>query len=311
MIGQTRNICHYHKYGYCRTKNECERFHSSSVCSKQSCDVKNCSDRHPHPCKFYSSQGFCKFGDSCMFDHKATDHNNTQKAEFEDLKMKYNQLISVTSRHEETIKLLQYQIDQLGRQMIGAMREMSDYIDDVKEDGKVEQMEFEDTKKKKENLNDSYDIYDDSQFKEIMKRQQDIASELEAGLDEIKSNLKKKKVEETLTSLTNLQLKIKSDEKEMRKMLEKDIRYLEYYNEEQEIVMKTLDDSGNSYIDEDDDWYPKMDDMFRFFDEMITNIEKLPGNNFKKGAEFEIVKMKEIAEKMKENRSSEIFARFD
>ena len=97
----------------------------------------------------------------------------------------------------------------------------------------------------------------------------------------------------------------------MKKVLEKDIIYLEYYKDEQEIVLKALDESGNSYIDEDDDWYPKMDEMFRFFDEMMTNIEKLPGNNFKKGAEFEIVKMKEIAEKMKENRSSEIFGRFE
>ena len=245
-----------------------------------------------------------------MFDHKATDHNNAQKAEYEDLKMKYSQLINVTSRHEETIKLLQFQIDSLGRQMIGAVREMSEYIEDVKEDEKVEQMDYEDTKKKRENLNGSYDIYDDAQFKEIMEKQQDLASELETGLDDIKLNLKKKKVEETLTSLTNLQMKIKSDEKEMRKMLEKDVRYVEYYKDEQEIVMTSLDDSGNSYVVEDEDWYPKMDGMFRFFDEMIENIEKLPGNNFKKGAELEIVKMKEIAENMKENRRNEILAKF-
>ena len=50
--------------------------------------------------------------------------------------------------------------------------------------------------------------------------------------------------------------------------------------------------------------------MFRFFDEMMKNIEKLPGNNFKKGAELEIVKMKCMAEEMKENRSSEIFRKF-
>lgn len=43
--------------------------------------------------------------------------------------------------------------------------------------------------------------------------------------------------------------------------------------------------------------------MFRFFDEMMTIIEKLSGNNFKKGAELEIVRMKEIAENMEENRS--------
>ena len=44
---------------------------------------------------------------------------------------------------------------------------------------------------------------------------------------------------------------------------------------------------------------------------VLGNIEKLPGNNFKKGAELEIVKMKEIAESMKENRRNEIFAKFE
>ena len=312
MTGQTKSICHYHKYGYCKAKNECERFHSSSVCSKQICDVKNCSDRHPQQCKFYASQGFCKFGDYCMFDHKTTDHNKTLKAELEDLKMRHEEVLRVTSRHEETIKLLQYQINQLGRQMIGAVREMSEYIEDgVKENEKVEQMDFENAKtKKEENLDSSYDICDDAQFKDIMEKQEHIASELETGLEEIKLNLKKKKVEETLASLTNLHLKIKKDEKEMKRMLEKDIRYLEYYNYEQEVVYTSLDESGNSYVDENDDWYPKMDEMFRFFDEMMKNIEKLPGNNFKKGAELEIVKMRCMAEEMKENRSSEIFRKF-
>ena len=312
MTGQTKSICHYHKYGYCKAKNECERFHSSRVCSKQICDVKSCSDRHPQQCKFYASQGFCKFGDSCMFDHKTTDHNKTLKAELEDLKMRHEEVIRVTSRHEETIKLLQYQINQFGSQMIGAVREMSEYFEEgVKENENVEQMDFENAKRKKEeNLDSSYDICDDAQFKEIMDKQEHIASELETGLEEIKLNLKKKKVEETLASLTNLHLKIKKDEKEMKRMLEKDIRYLEYYNYEQEIVMTSLDESGNSYVDENDDWYPKMDEMFRFFDEMMKNIEKLPGNNFKKGAELEIVKMKCMAEEMKENRSSEIFRKF-
>ena len=51
--------------------------------------------------------------------------------------------------------------------------------------------------------------------------------------------------------------------------------------------------------------------MFKFFDEMMTNIEKLPGNNFKKGAELEIVKMMEIAENMEANRRNEILAKFE
>ena len=51
----------------------------------------------------------------------------------------------------------------MGKQMIGAVREMSEhieYIEDVtREDGKLEKMDIEYTKtKRKENLDDSYDI---------------------------------------------------------------------------------------------------------------------------------------------------------
>ena len=46
-----------------------------------------------------------------------------------------------------------------------------------------------------------------------------------------------------------------------------------------------------------------MDEMFEYFYEIITNIEKLPGNNFKKGAELEMKKVIEIADKMKRDRN--------
>ena len=75
--------------------------------------------------------------------------------------------------------------------------------------------------------------------------------------------------------------------------------------------MTSIDESGIGYIDENEDWYPKMEEMFKFFDEMLMNIEKLPGNNFKKGAESEIVKMIGIAENMKEYRSTELFVKFE
>ena len=40
------------------------------------------------------------------------------------------------------------------------------------------------------------------------------------------------------------------------------------------------------------------------------NIEKLPGNNFKKGAELEIKKVIEIADQMKIDRDDEISLKF-
>ena len=96
----------------------------------------------------------------------------------------------------------------------------------------------------------------------------------------------------------------------MKQMLEKDIRYLEYYKDEQETVFRCSDENDDSFSDDDDDWKPKMDEMFKFFSDMNKNIAKLPMNNFKKGTELEIKKMIEIASKMKKDRDSEIILKF-
>ena len=256
-----------------------------------------------------------------MYEH-TPDQKKSLKAEFEDLQKRFDEVLKVTSKHEETIKFLQYKIDMMGKQMIGAVREMSEhieYIEDVtREDGKVEKMDIEHTKsRRKENLDDSYDIYSDTQFKEIMERQRCIASNLENNLTVIESSLKKKKVEETLASLTELHSIVKNDEKELKQMLGKDIRYLEYYKDEQEAVsscenqsVATGYESEDDSEDDDDYWRPKMDEMFKFFNEMMTNIEKLPGNNFKKGAELEMKKVIDIADQMKIDREDEISLKF-
>ena len=93
-------------------------------------------------------------------------------------------------------------------------------------------------------------------------------------------------------------------------MLEKDIRYLEYYKDEQEAVWRCTDEHGDSYSDDDEDWKPKMDEMYKFFYDMIKNIESFPGNNFKKGAEVEMKKMIEIATEMRKERENEIDLKF-
>ena len=54
-------------------------------------------------------------------------------------------------------------------------------------------------------------------------------------------------------------------------MIEKDIRYSEYYSNEQEIVLSCDNESSDDIVK----WKPKMDDMFNFFYQMMTNIEGL------------------------------------
>ena len=97
-----------------------------------------------------------------------------------------------------------------------------------------------------------------------------IASRLKNNLNVIQLNLKKKKVEETVASLAELSSLVQNDEKQMKQMLGKDIRYVEYYKDEQEAVSSCDNDSvatGYSDDDSDDDdyWKPKMDEMFKFF----------------------------------------------
>ena len=206
-----------------------------------------------------------------MYEHKATDQGKSIKDEFENLQRRFDEVLKVTSRQEETIRFLQYKIDMMGKQMIGAVREMSEhieYIEDVtRENENEEEMDCENTKTdRKENLDDSYDIHSDQQFKVIMEKQRDIAAEVVHYLVGLESCLKRRKVEETLSSLTTLNSLVQAREKEMKQMLEKDIRYLQYYKDEQEAVWRCNDDN-----DENDDstynenWKPKMDEMYKFF----------------------------------------------
>ena len=103
-----------------------------------------------------------------------------------------------------------------------------------------------------------------------MERQRGIASRLQNNLTVIQSNMKKKKVEETVASLAELSSLVQSDEKEMKQMLGKDIRYLEYYREEQEEVSSYENESiATDYSDDNSDdndyWKPKMDEKFKIF----------------------------------------------
>ena len=99
----------------------------------------------------------------------------------------------------------------------------------------------------------------------------------------------------------------------MKQLLGKDIRYLEHYKNEQEYVPNESVATGYESDDDSEDedhWKPKMDEMFNYFYEMVKNIEKLPGNNFKKGAELEMKKVIEIADKMKIDRNEKIECEF-
>ena len=231
-----------------------------------------------------------------MYDHKKIDQNRSLLAKIDDLTKKYDEVMKKSSEQEDTIKFLLVQFQNLSRQTIGAVKEIAEHIEAETREASV--MEVED----KESKDECYEIYCDEQYKDIVKKQILISSNMDDKLREIKTNLRSKKVEETLESLALLDKKVKNERKEMMKMIDMDIRYIEEYNYENE---RKFDDSMTlSEIQEEKDNPPdpNMMEMFEQFRIMLENVEKLPKNNFKRNAEVELTKMLKTTEWKKNDR---------
>ena len=125
---------------------------------------------------------------------------------------------------------------------------------------------------------------------------------MDKKLKDIRTNLRSKKVEETLESLVLLDKSVKDEWKEMMKMVEKDIRYIEEYKNENErqfnesMTLSEIEEERENPPD------PNMEEMFEQFRVMLENVEKIPRNNFKKTADIELTKMIQTSEGKKFDR---------
>ena len=113
---------------------------------------------------------FCKFMDSCMYDHKKIDQNRSLMTKIDDITKKYDGLIKKTSEQEETIKFLLEQFQNLSRQTIGAVKEITEHIE--AESREASRMEVV-------NKDECYEICCDEQYKDVVKRQIIIASNID------------------------------------------------------------------------------------------------------------------------------------
>ena len=172
------------------------------------------------------------------------------------------------------------------------------------------QVERKDDSFEVQNKEDCFEIYCDEQYKDIVRKQITIASNMDERLKEIRKNLKNKKVEETLESLSMLDKSVINEKKEMMKMINMDIRYtLEYKNENErnfDGVSMTASEIEQVLEDPSD---PNMEEMFEQFKVMLENIEKIPKNKFKRNAEIELTNMIKTTE-WKENER-EVFLEHD
>ena len=280
-------ICHYEKYGYCKRKEECSYFHPKEICIKKECDIKNCRSRHPKECRFYKL-GICKFLDSCKYDHKSVDDGNEIHEKIQAIENRYDKLNKLHKNQEQVIEILKEKIRSLESEVIHILKKLS--IREEKKRKRNKQSESEniacesldendasDSKRNKVINNEDFDthdnstmtvddsIYEDMQYKDVLLSEVKIASKLEKIFTEIKTNLKTKKIDETISVLQNSILQVDQDISEM-KTYEKIHRHLD---SEDNNVYKVLDNIKNK----------------------ISIIQKVARNKFRKVTDEELDKI--------------------
>ena len=76
-----QNVCHFNKFGFCKFRNKCYRYHENEVCENVSCKVFDCNLRHPSKCSYYSKYFYCKFGSFCKFSHRKKEDQDKKSVE--------------------------------------------------------------------------------------------------------------------------------------------------------------------------------------------------------------------------------------
>ena len=78
MEGDSDLVCQFHQYGHCWFGPHCRHFHTKKTCSTPMCNQNSCTERHPKPCFYFSSNRFCQFGISCSFLHQSPAPENCE-----------------------------------------------------------------------------------------------------------------------------------------------------------------------------------------------------------------------------------------
>lgn len=151
MVSQ---ICHHHKFGYCRFKEQCEKEHVKEECQALSAckEVRSCNKRHPKTCKRLVLERFCKFGDECAYLHLTRDNSKevytevieevkNLKAEVDLLKKTVKSLSHIKEEAKgvkEEIKMVKEKISQLKAENLKMAKKISMIEEDLESESESE-----------------------------------------------------------------------------------------------------------------------------------------------------------------------------
>ena len=289
-----KKICYFYKFNFCK-KDDCKYFHSSEVCDGK-CDIKMCLKRHPQTslCMFHTMFGACKKSKSCKFRHETPQQDEeVQKEEIQSLKKKIHDLEvenkKTTDHLKERILVLESTVKDLTKTVTDLTNNEMIKAAMIRQE-EEEMMENEDN-----SIDDneecsfmtdesSYYMWEDLEFKEILKDELCVTNNLKTSINDIMANLKPRNIQETMNKLAILNQSVKNDEIRLKNM------------------------ERNSKNEHKSEKFYKMIDSFK---KLFERLENTANNKFRKVAESELKVIYQNIINVQLEKSNNVYGMFD
>ena len=289
-----KKICYFYKFNFCK-KDDCKYFHSSEVCDGK-CDIKMCLKRHPQTslCMFHTMFGACKKSKSCKFRHETPQQDEeVQKEEIQSLKKKIHDLEvenkKTTDHLKERILVLESTVKDLTKTVTDLTNNEMIKAAMIRQE-EEEMMENEDN-----SIDDneecsfmtdesSYYMWEDLEFKEILKDELCVTNNIKTSINDIMANLKPRNIQETMNKLAILNQSVKNDEIRLKNM------------------------ERNSKNEHKSEKFYKMIDSFK---KLFERLENTANNKFRKVAESELKVIYQNIINVQLEKSNNIYGMFD
>ena len=286
---ESKKICYFQKFNFCK-KKDCKYFHPSEVCDGK-CDIKTCLKRHPQTslCMFHTMFKKCRNNDSCKFLHEAPQPvEDINKEEVQTLKRKLQELEdnfrNIESKHKkitdhlnDKIIMLEATVKELTENEIiaGFLVQQEDAM--MEGQSKEDESSFMTDES-------SYYIWEDTEFKEILKEELIVTNNIKTNISDTIENLKPRKIDETISKLQILKYNVQNDVTRMKN--------IERHTETEKY-------SENFY------------EMIERFMKLTETLENIAKNKFRKVAEEELAKFNRDIETVQLDKQGNIYGMFD
>ena len=136
-----QEICKRNQFGFCKYGDTCRYLHINTLCDSNSCEIFNCTKRHPYKCRFYREHGRCKFGDYCKYKHELYEKtpDNGTKREIQNLKEKIKQMEKAMIKKEDDFEKLTAVVMKLSEIIKKSNQSFNDNEQTDKEESTLEQ----------------------------------------------------------------------------------------------------------------------------------------------------------------------------